>query len=110
MWPASRVEAAGIVQTPRSVYESMTPEERSKAGWSGDDQRAIDAGADIAQVTNIHRGGLYVAGGKRYTYESTSRRGVTRGQPRPTPRQIFLDAAGDRDLAVSLLKRFGYIR
>lgn len=108
MWPASRVEAAGIVQTPRSVYESMTPQERSRAGWNKADQKAIDAGADIARVTNIHRGGLYVAGGKRYTYEATTRRGVGTGR-RLTPRQIFLET-DDRDEQIRLLKRFGYIR
>lgn len=96
--------------SPQATYDAMTPEERSKAGWSKAEQEAIDLGADIYAVTNIHRkGSLYTAGGRQYTRESVTKRGSSPG-PRITPRQIFKDAKGDRDEAIRLLRRFGYIR
>jgi len=98
------------LMSPESVYADMTPEERSKAGWSKAEQEAIDLGADIYAVTNIHRkGSLYTAGGRQYTHESATKRGSSPG-PRITPRQIFKDAKGDRDEAIRLLRRFGYLR
>lgn len=103
--PASAAEAAGFVQSPRTIYDSLTPEERSAAGWSRAEQQAIADGADISAVTNVHRGGVYVAGGRRFTRE-----GGTRRRPRITPEQIYRDAGGDRDEAIRLLRLHGYIR
>lgn len=103
MMPAAVADAAGFAQWPERVYAAMSPEQRSAAGWSKAEQRAIADGADIASVTNIHRGGLYVAGGRQFTYEA-ARKG-----PRPTPAQIYRDAT-DRADAVRLLRRHGYIR
>lgn len=106
MIPAVSAEAAGLVQSPRRVYDAMTPEQRTAAGWSRAEQAAIADGADIAAVTNIHRGGLYTAGGRRFTYEATA----GRRRPRITPEQIYRDAAGERGEAVRLLRLHGYIR
>lgn len=91
-------------QTPEGLYATMTAGQRSAAGWSQAEQRAIAAGADIAAVTNIHRGGLYVAGGRQFTREAAGRR------PRITPRQIYLEAGDDRAEAIRLLKLHRYIR
>lgn len=96
--------------SPEAVYADMTPAERSRAGWSKDEQAAIDLGADIFQVTNIHRqGSLYEVGGRQFAHESATRRGSSPGA-RITPRQIFKDANGDREEAIRLLRRFGYLR
>lgn len=92
-------------QSPAKLYESMTPEQRSAAGWSKDEQHAIELGSNISSVTNIHgKGSLYTAGGKQYT-----RVGAKKKRPRITPRQIFIDAHGDRDEAIRLLKLHRYI-
>lgn len=91
------------LMSPESVYEGMTPEQRSKAGWSKDEQQAIALGADIAQVTNIHRS-LYVAGGRQYTRVGAGKR------PRITPRQIFREAPNDRDEQIRLLRLHRFIR
>lgn len=109
--PARSAADAGIKQDPKQVYNAMSPAERSRAGWSKADQKAIAEGADIAQVTNIHRkGNLYVADGRQYTREGARARG-RRGDktPRPTPNQIYRDAAGDRDKAIRLLREHGYL-
>ena len=130
MLPVAAARAAGFVQSPQRVYASMTAEERSAAGWSKAEQAAIAAGADISAVTNIHRkGALHTAGGLRLTRESTTRRGLYGGyvvdqqtgqlrRRRPgekavgrlTPESIYRLAGDDRDLAVRLLRRFGYLR
>jgi hypothetical protein len=126
-------EGATPLQSPRHLYESMTPTQRTAAGWSAADQASINLGADIGQVTNIHRGGLYVAGGRQFTREATTRRGRFGGYERNeagqlvrrptlprrahrntrtariTPRQIFREAGDDRALAIRLLQLYGYI-
>lgn len=81
---------------------------------SAADTQAIRDGADISQVVNAGRG-MYSAGGRSFTREGTSRRGVygrtDAGRahvPRPTPEQIYRDAASRAD-AIQLLRRFGYL-
>jgi len=126
MLPVSLLQAAGIKQTPERLYSLLTAGERRVAGWSLADQAAIDAGADIYQVTNA-RQGMYTAGGKRYTTAGTTRRGLFGGfdidpetgeltkRPRGAPRktrltvdQIFADAR-NRDEAIRLLRQNGYL-
>lgn len=110
MLPAAQAEAANLVQDPMAIYESMTERERTEAGWSEADQKAIDAGADINLVTNARRS-VYTAGGREFTRDSTTRRGVTRGRlrARMTPDQIFIEADDDRDEAIRLLQKHGYL-
>lgn len=115
------------VPSPRALYDRMSPAERSRAGWSKADQRAIDDGADLAQVTNAKRG-VYTAGGKRFTTAGTTRRGLYGGYridpetgrltrrargdkagPRMTPEQIYREASGDRDRAIRMLRENGYL-
>lgn len=127
------------VPDPRRLYDSMTAQQRQRAGWSHADQQAIADGADLSQVTNAHRG-VYSAGGKRYTREGTSRRGLFGGyrvdpetgqlmkrtagevekvpgqrvrvarQRRLTPDQIYADASADRDAAIRMLRENGYLK
>lgn len=124
--PSSQARAADLLQDPDKVYAGMTASERSRAGWSKADQAAIAEGADLNQVTNIHRkGGLYVVGGKQATREGTTKRGLFGGyeldpktgvlrprkpsdRPRLTPNQIFADAK-DREDAIRLLRENGYL-
>jgi hypothetical protein len=106
---------------PRDLYDRMSPRERLRAGFTLGDQKAIEAGADINQVVNAQRG-VYVAGAGRRrvrrpdgtTTEGTTRLGLAgqrlgRGVPRLTPDQIFLLAGSDRDRALELLHRNGYL-
>jgi hypothetical protein len=96
------------------------------------DTQAIRDGADIGQVINAHRGMYSVTSrfsGKtrKFTREGTTRRGIAGKRliaagekfqkegtfnrvriPRPVPEQIYRDAK-DRDDAIRLLRRFGYI-
>lgn len=106
MVPVSDVSEAELAVSPDAVYASMTPAERSYAGWSKAEQQAIADGADLARVTNIHRGGLYVVGGRQFTYERAGRA----RRRRITPRQIYREAAGSREEAIRLLRLHGYIR
>lgn len=117
---------------PREVYDSLTDEERRKAGWSGFDQRAIDDGADLFQVTNYKQAlkTVEVAGQKVKTSTvGTTSRGFA-GQRlgklakhgderyrrtkriRLTPEAIYQEAdrlGWTRDETIAQLKRHGYV-
>lgn len=104
--------------SPRAIYDSLSDDERRKAGWSGHDQRAIDDGADLFQVVNYRRQlrTVTVAGQQvKTTLVGTSRRGLAgkRGaRLRLTPEQIYLDADRldlSRDDVLRQLQRNGYI-
>jgi len=104
--------------SPRAIYDSLDDDQRRKAGWSGYDQRAIDDGADLAQVTNYRRvlKTVQVAGRRvKTTRVGTTRRGLAgkRGaKVRLTPEQIYLDADRlglSRDEVIGVLRRQGYI-
>lgn len=78
------------------------------SGISKADTRAVlESGADLNQVVNARRG-MFTAGGRKFTTESTSKRGVNPGRLRPRPEQIY-KLATDRADAIRLLRRFGYI-
>lgn len=126
-------EAAGVEDLrtdPTSAVES------GQVRLTQAERKALEDGADLNQVVNAQRG-MYEAGGRRFTTESTTRRGVFGGyevQPdgsfrrrptnqtqklpgnryrtakvaRPTPEQLYRDAR-DRDEAVQFLRRFGYL-
>jgi hypothetical protein len=98
---------------PRELFEQMTPDQQRLALGSEANAEAVRQGADIGQVVNAQRG-MYVAGGRQFTSEGMTRRGLAgkalgAKTPRLTPRQIFIEAAGDREEAVRLLQRFGYL-
>jgi hypothetical protein len=127
--PSRQASAAGILQDPKVIYDTLTPAERQRAGWSLADQKAIGAGADLNQVTNAKRG-VYTAGGVKYTTTATTRRGLFGGfdidaesgrmtarprgappkLPRLTPESIYKQANGDRDVALRLLRENGYLK
>lgn len=104
--------------SPREIYDSLSDDERRKAGWSGFDQRAIDDGADLFQVVNYRRQlrTLTIAGQQvKTTGVGTTRRGLAgkRGaKVRLTPEQIYRDADRlglARDEVLRQLQRNGYI-
>jgi hypothetical protein len=100
------------VPSPREVYDSLTDEERRKAGWSGHDQRAIDDGADLNQVTNVRRELKSVTVAGRPVKATGVRFRGQRVKVRLTPEQIYLEAerlGWDRDQTLGQLKRHGYI-
>lgn len=120
------VPAAEVVDppNPRAVYDDMTAEERTKAGWSAADQQAIADGANLAQVTNAHRDmrSVSVAGQQlQVTLQGRSRRGTAgqrggarRGKPvlRFTPASVYAEAdrlGWSREEIIRALYRFGYL-
>jgi len=122
------------LSSPRQLFEQMTPAQQRKAfGAAG--VQAIGEGADIGQVVNARRGMTTVTRyGRevRATREGTTRRGLygsraakfqkaagvsfgegTRGRarakaPRLMPEEIYR-LADDREHAIRLLKRNGYL-
>jgi hypothetical protein len=103
----------------------MTKAQQDRAFGKGD-AAALRAGADMSRVVNARRAGaVYVAGGREYTREATTTRGVGRQlgelgkQPgaryratrvaRPTAAQLVA-ASADRDELITQLRRFGYLR
>jgi hypothetical protein len=104
--------AQGVTVDPEAYFNSLTRQEQIDYFGAAATKAILDA-----RVMSIQRkkGGLYTAGGKRYTTEATTRRGFygrdpeTRGTPRMTPEQIYKDAGDDRILALSMLERYGYI-
>jgi hypothetical protein len=117
--PAIENRAGDLATDPHIFFDHLTPAQQD-ARFGKADAQAIREGADINQVVNARRG-LYqtkVFGRDvEATTEGMSRRGLagqrlagsTKGL-RLTVRQIYIDAAGDRDLTISLLKRYGYLR
>lgn len=113
--------------SPESVVASMTDGEKKKTfGEAG--AKALDAGADVAQVVNARRGMTSaVAFGKRLqaTTEGTTKRGIAGRRagdfqkqagrrtsvsrvPRLLPEEIFRQA-DDRAHAIRLLRQNAYI-
>lgn len=98
----------GLVDDPYEYFRSLTEAEQNRLMGLADAQ-AVRDGADIFQVVNSRRSrnGLTTA-------EGTTRRGyagqlgAARGQ-RLTPEGIYRRAGGNRDIALNLLERNGYI-
>lgn len=107
--PAAEDRSDDLRTDPNAYFKSLSRAEQDKVFTKAGAQ-AIRDGADISQVVNIRRkGGLYTAGGRKYTRESTTKRGVVPKKQRLTPEQIYKDAAGDREAAITLLRQNGYL-
>jgi hypothetical protein len=111
-------------QSPKALFDQMTPDQLTKAGWSKADVRAINDGADIYQVTNARRdlSSMSVAGHPvQTTLQGTTRRGLAGRRlgagsgaraVRLTPEQIYIEAerlGWSRAETIRQLKRHGYI-
>jgi hypothetical protein len=122
--PASEDVAGDFRTDPRAAIKAGQVTGLSKA----DTRAIVEDGADVSQVINAKRG-MYTADGRKFTTEGTTRRGVAgrrleaagaearkvRGQrvrrvdvPRLRPEQIYRDAV-DREDAIRLLRRFGFV-
>lgn len=112
-------------QSPKALFDAMTPEQLRAAGWTKADIRAISDGADLYQVTNAHKSLRSVPiGGQQLktTLEGATRRdlagkrlGTGKGTTavRLTPESLYAEAGRlgwDRDELIRQLTRFGYIR
>lgn len=95
-----------VTTDPKRYFDSLSTDEQDKT-FTRAGAQAIRDGADISRVVNARRG-MYTAGGRTFTREATTRRGVNR-RVRLTPEQIYIEAAGNRDEALRLLKLHGYI-
>lgn len=108
-----------------ALFEQLSRTEQDRTfGRAG--ARAIRDGSDLHQVVNARRGLYTTADGHRATREGTTVRGFAgrrlgqmerqRGRRyrasrtvRLTPEQIYAEAGDDRDEALRLLHRFGYL-
>ncbi|HTI26175.1 MAG TPA: hypothetical protein VL652_34620 [Kutzneria sp.] len=106
------VPAAEVIEpeSPKALYEVMTPEQHRAAGWSQADAKAIADGGDLAQVSNAKRDlrSVSIAGQR---LRATGRGG--RGRPvRLTPESIYAEAerlGWSRDETIRALRVHGYI-
>jgi hypothetical protein len=106
------VPAAEVIvpESPRALYNAMTPGQRNASGWSQADQRAINDGGDLYQVVNARQDlrSVSIAGQRLQT---TGRGG--RARPvRLTPESIYVEAerlGWSRDETIRLLRVHGYI-
>ncbi|MEW2034897.1 hypothetical protein AB0901_30900 [Streptomyces roseifaciens] len=115
--------------TPDELFRRMSPEEqRARLGDAG--VKALENGADLAQIVNARRGMATAATGRgpvQVTTEGTTRRGIggkaldsgfqkSAGQryeraseARLMPETILKLAGDDREHQIAMLKRHGYI-
>ena len=117
--PTRENQAGDITTDPYEYFRSLTPEQQDKQ-FGRAEAKAIRDGADLFQVVNSQRGmgyaGISADGSRRgqtrtgTTREGTSRRGNARsaGPQRLTPEAIYRQA-GNREEALQLLERNGYI-
>jgi hypothetical protein len=104
--PAAEDTADDLRTDPRKTFDAMSEDEQEKA-FTAAGAQAIREGADMGRVVNARRG-MYTAGGRRFTTEATTRRGVNR-RVRLMPEQIYTEAKGNRDEAIRLLRLHGFI-
>ncbi len=120
MRPITRSEwdghATDVTSDPKKAFQALTAQAQDQL-YTRAGAQAIRDGADLGQVVNARRG-MYTAAGRTFaTTEGTTARGVAgnrlraAGLPvlRLTPEQIYLEADGDRQAAIRLLQRYGYI-
>jgi hypothetical protein len=88
---------------PRVYFDGLSRAEQDKA-FTIAGAEAIRAGADIGKVVNARRGMRTATDGRLYTTEAAGRR------PRLMPEQILIEANGNRDEAIRLLRLHGFVR
>jgi hypothetical protein len=125
--PSTENVAGDLTTNPRTYFDSLSTTDQDKY-FTAAGAEAIRNGADISQVVNARRSGLYMANGQLATLEGTTRRGIagsrlqaagsttksTGGrytrvtEPRLMPETIMANAA-DRDEAIAQLRRYAYL-
>lgn len=120
--PALENRAGDLTTDPHVFFDRLSPmQQDARFGKAG--ARAIREGADVFQVVNAHRGlttrELY---GRtvQTTTEGMTRRGIAgrriaaaskpgAARVRLSVSQIYAEAGADRELAVSLLRKYAYL-
>lgn len=100
--PAPEDVADDLRTDPKKYFASLPDKEQDRL-FTEAGAAAIRDGAGVAQVVNARRG-MYTAGGRSFTTEASRRRGA-----RLMPEQIYVEANGDRAVALRLLRLHGYI-
>ena len=77
-------------------------------GLTKAERQALEDGADLGQVVNAKRGRAR-GGSKLRNCGTQTLAGARRGQVRLTPKGIYQLADGDRDQALTLLRKHGYV-
>lgn len=136
--PARENVAGDVTTDPRAAFDSLTTQQQDQA-FTKAGAAAIRDGADMAQIVNARRG-MTSVGARWTTEGANVNRGrygramaAATGQLDPTqraangrypksdvfeqtdvkrltPQAIYEMAAGDRDTALTLLARYGYLR
>lgn len=101
--PTPEATVGDVRTDPKELFRTGRVNGASRA-----ERNAITQGADPSRVINSRRSMYVDEAGRRLTREATTKRGGVRG-PRLTPEQIYRTAGEDREKALSLLKRFGYL-
>lgn len=97
-------------QAPRDLFDALSAEEQDRRfGKAG--AEAIRMGADMSRVVNARRGiGTAQMFGRQVAVTTTGTARIYRGPgPRLMPESIIAASGGNRDQAVELLRRFGYL-
>lgn len=110
--PSSENTAGDLTTNPRSYFDSLAEAEQDRIFTKAGAQ-AVRDGADLGQVVNA-RSGMYLADGAALATRTGTRRGAAvraagRGAQRLMPERIY-EIAADRQQAIDLLRRFGYLR
>lgn len=106
------------VTSPRAYFDSLDAAEQDRV-FTVAGAQAIRDGADVGQVVNARRGGITTAAGQPYGRRLrrtdvfgrqmfTTTAGAGRGAPRLMPESIY-EIAENREDAIRLLRRFGYL-
>ena len=103
--PAREDSADDLRTDPRRYFNALSTIEQDRV-FTRAGAESIRLGANIGQVVNA-RSGMAPAQVAGRTVSATTAGGG--GRIRLMPEQILRDAAGNRDEAVRLLKRFGYL-
>ena len=99
--PAPEDVADDLRTDPKAYFRSL-PEKEQDRLFTESGAQAIRDGADMARVVNARRG-MEVAAGRKVTTEARTWR------LRLMPEQIYLEARGNRDEAIRLLRLHGYL-
>lgn len=109
---SSNEDVAGDLTTDPAVYfKSLSAADQDKY-FTKAGAEVIRGGGDMGQVVNA-RLGMYEANDRTYTTVGTTKRGFAgkrlKGERRLMPEGIFAEAGDDRELAVALLRKHGYL-
>lgn len=101
--PTSENRAGDLRTDPKLAFESGQVK-----GLTQSETKALQDGADMSQVVNARRSIYMDPAGRKFTRESTTKRGSSPGV-RPTPETIYQLAGDDRAAAIRALQKFAYL-